>query len=171
MNIVALVANVIQLVIILAVFFFRGLDLGALVIFLLFLLMPIPFINFLAIFYAKQPKTATAVEDSGQSNGMIKREAMRVNYSDDRCPILTTNGTSYAVRDLSEGGVRISASSAIPFKSKISGDIQLISGEQIRFKAILMRREEGETIFHFADPVGTAILMKEKKIVAAELSA
>ena len=33
MNIVALVANVVQLIIILAVFFIRGLDLGALVIF------------------------------------------------------------------------------------------------------------------------------------------
>ena len=35
MNITALVANVIQLVIILAIFFIRGLDLGALVIFML----------------------------------------------------------------------------------------------------------------------------------------
>jgi len=133
--------------------------------------MPIPFINFLALFYSKRPTAAAAIEERGQNNVMIKREALRVNYDDDRCPILTTNGTSYAVRDLSEGGVRISASSAIPFKKKISGDIQLIAGQRIRFKATLMRREEGEAVFHFVDPVGTAVLMEEKKTLAAELSA
>ena len=171
MNIVALVANVIQLVIILAIFFIRGLDLGVLVIFMLFLLMPIPFINVLVIFYSRQPKATAPIEDERLNNGMIKREAVRVNYGEDRCPILTTNGTSYAVRDLSEGGVRISASSAIPFKKKISGDIQLVAGQRIRIKATLMRREEGETIFQFIDPIGTAILMEEKKTLAAELVA
>ena len=171
MTIAAFVANVIQLVIILALFFIRGLDLGALVIFFLFLLMPIPFINFLAIFYSKRPVTETATAETTHINGMIKREAVRINYDRDRCPVLTTGGTSYAVRDLSEGGVRISTSSATPFKKKISGDIQLISGDRIRFKATLMRREEGETVFHFVEPVGTAILMEEKKTLAAERSA
>ena len=171
MNIVALFANVIQLVIILAIFFIRGLDLTALVIFLLFLLMPIPFINFLAIFYAKQPVAGSKAADPGINDGLIKREALRVSYEEDRCPILTTGGTAYAVRDLSEGGVRISASSAVPFKKKISGDIQLISGERIRFKASLMRREEGEAVFLFVEPVGTAILMEEKKTLAAAYSA
>ena len=171
MNSIALVANVIQLMIILAVFFISGLDLGPLVIFLLFLLMPIPFINFLAIFYSKQPMAATTAADQDLNNGLIKREAMRVIYGEDRCPILTTGGTAYTVRDLSEGGVRISASSAVPFKKRISGVIELISGGRIQFKASLMRREEGEAVFLFVEPVGTAILMEEKKTLAAELSA
>lgn len=169
MNIVAIVANAAQLIIILAVFYFRGLELGALVIFLLFLLMPIPFINFLALFFTKRPlreSTGDKIEDKA----MIKREAMRVSYNEDRCPILKTSGTSFAVRDLSEGGVRIIASSAIPFKKKVSGEIQLISGDRFRFKASLMRREDGEVVFLFSDPIGTAVIMQEKKILATDTS-
>ncbi len=165
MNIAAIVANVAQLVIILVLFLVRGLELGALTIFLLFLLMPIPFINFLALFFCKQPigQPATGTDEE---DGMIKREAMRVRYSRERCPILSTGGTAYAVRDLSEGGVCIRASSDTPFKKKINGDIQLISGEQIRFKGSVKRREAGEVIFVFNEPIGTAILMEEKKALA-----
>ena len=169
MNIAAIVANAAQLVIILAIFFLRGLELGALVIFLLFLLMPIPFINFLAIFFSNRPIGGSSV-DKDEDQAMIKREAMRVVYNNDQCPILKTSGTSFAVRDLSEGGVRISASSAIPFKKKVSGEIQLISGDCFRFKASLMRRENGEVVFLFSDPIGTAVIMQEKKIQAADTS-
>lgn len=169
MNIAALVANAAQLVIILAVFFFRGLELGALVIFLLFLLMPIPFINFLALFFSKRPMRESSVEKV-EDKTLIKREAMRVAYSEDQCPTLKTSGTFFAVRDLSEGGVRIIASSAIPFKKKVSGEIQLISGDRFRFKASLIRREEGEVVFLFSDPIGTAVIMQEKKILAADTS-
>lgn len=166
MNIVAIVANAAQLVIILVVFYFRGLELGALVIFLLFLLMIIPFINFLALFFSKRP-IGESSGDKIEDKAMIKREAMRVDYKEDRCPILKTSGTSFAVRDLSEGGVRIIASSAVPFKNKVSGEIQLISGDRFRFKASLMRREDGEVVFLFNNPIGTAVIMQEKKILAA----
>jgi hypothetical protein len=166
MNIAALVANVIQLLIILAVFFIGGLDLGPLVIFLLFLLMPIPFINFLALFFSKPPISVPSAGDAADS-GMIKREAVRVLYEADRCPVLTVGNTAYTVRDLSEGGVRIRAGAEIPFKRKFNGDIRLLSGDQIRFKATVARREEGEVVFKFTEPVGTAILMEEKKALAA----
>ncbi|BBO78789.1 hypothetical protein DSCW_62060 [Desulfosarcina widdelii] len=167
MNIAALVANVIQLLIILAVFFIRGLDLGPLVIFLLFLLMPIPFINFLALFFSKRPILASRAEDVDGSNGLVKREAVRVLYEEDRCPVLTVGDTAYTVRDLSEGGVRIRAGAEMPFKKKFNGDIRLLSGDHIRFKATVARREEGEVVFKFTEPVGTAILMEEKKALAA----
>jgi len=166
MNIAALVANVIQLLIILAVFFIGGLDLGPLVIFLLFLLMPIPFINFLALFFSKPPISASNAGDAAE-NGMIKREAVRVLYEEDRCPVLTVGDTAYTVRDLSEGGVRIRAGAEMPFKKKFNGDIRLLSGDQIRFKATVARREEGEVVFRFTEPVGTATLMEEKKALAA----
>lgn len=166
MNIAALVANVLQLIIILAVFFIRGLDLGSLVIFLLFLLMPIPFINFLALFFSKRPISASSVDDA-DGNGLVKREAVRVLYEEDRCPVLTVGNTTYTVRDLSEGGVRIRAGAEMPFKKKFNGNIRLLSGDQIRFKATVARREEGEVVFKFTEPVGTAILMEEKKALAA----
>ena len=170
MYIAAIVANVVQLVIILALFLVRGLELGAMVIFLLFLLMPIPFINFLALFFCRQPIGQPAAGPD-EENGMIKREAMRVRYSRERCPTLNTGGTAYAVRDLSEGGVCIRASSDTPFKKKINGEILLISGERIRFKGSVRRREAGEVIFVFNEPIGTAILMEEKKAIAVDASA
>jgi hypothetical protein len=165
MNIVALVANVIQLLIILAVFFIRGLELGPLVIFLLFLLMPVPFINFLALFFSNRPGTVSSTDDAAD-NGIIKREAVRVLYGEDRCPVLTVGSTAYAVRDLSEGGVRILAGTQMPFRKKVTGDIRLLSGETIPFKARVVRQEEGEVAFKFTAPIGTAILMEEKKALA-----
>jgi hypothetical protein len=164
MKIAAIAANAAQLVIILAIFFIRGLDLGALVIFLLFLLMSVPCINFLAIFFSSRPMAAPAME--ADENGLVKREALRIRYPEDRCPVLKTGGIEFAVRDLSEGGVRILAGGSTPFKKKVHGEIQLLGGDRFRFKATLMRREEGEVVFRFADPLGTALLMGEKKAVA-----
>lgn len=166
MNIAALVANVTQLLIILTVFFIAGLDLGPIVIFLLFLLMPIPFINFLALFFSNRPLSASNAGDAAE-NAMIKREAVRILYEEDHCPVLTVGATAYTVRDLSEGGVRIRAGAEIPFKKKFSGEIRLLSGDAIRFKATVARREEGEVVFIFSEPVGTAILMEEKKALTA----
>ncbi|MBC2709596.1 MAG: PilZ domain-containing protein [Desulfosarcina sp.] len=167
MRIAAIAANIAQLVIILAIFFIRGLDLGAQVIFLLFLLMSVPFINFLALFFWNRPMLESASNEI-EENGLIKREAMRIRYREGHCPVLKTGNTAFAVLDLSEGGVRISASSATPLKKKVHGEIQLISGDLIRFKATVTRREEGEVVLQFADPIGTAFLMGEKKAMAAD---
>ena len=165
MSIVAIAVNILQLVIILAVFYIRGLELGAPVIFLLFLLMPIPFVNTVALLFTRRPTGVSAVVGA-DDNAIIKREAVRITYHENHGPVLNTGGAAFAVLDLSEGGVRISASSSTPFKKKISGEIRLISGERIRFKATLLRRENGETTFQFTDPVGTAVLMTEKKALA-----
>lgn len=162
MYIAAIVANAAQLVIILTVFFIRGLDLGALVIFLLFLLMSVPFINFLALFFSGRPILKRASGEI-EKNGLVKREAMRIHYREGHGPVMKTGSTAFAVLDLSEGGVRIIASSATPFKKKINGEIRLISGGRFRFTATIMRKEDGTVVFRFAEPMGTALLMDEKK--------
>lgn len=166
MKIAAIAANAAQMVIILMILFIRGLDLGALVIFLLFVLMSVPFINFLAIYFTDRPIGGTA-DRGNEENGLIKREAMRVGYPETRCPVLKTSGNAFSVLDLSEGGVCIRVSQTTPFKKKINGEIHLVSGDRIRFKATVLRREEGLLVFRFTDPIGTALLMEEKKAVAA----
>ncbi len=166
MKIVAIIADIVQLGIILAIFFIRGLDLGALVIFLLFMLMSVPFINILALFFPNRPMLKSASETI-EDNGLVKRIAMRVRYPEAHCPIMKTAGTAFTVLDISEGGVRIRASLSTPLKKKITGEIQLISGGRIGFKAILMRREEGEVVFRFVNPIGTALLVEEEKTMAA----
>jgi hypothetical protein len=164
MKIAAVAANAAQLIIILAILFIQGVDLGALVIVLLFVLMAVPFINFLALFLSNRPMPAPA-SPKNRKKRLVKRKAMRVRYPEARCPVLTTGGTAFTVVDISEGGVRILASRSTPFKKKVRGEIQLVSGIQVRFKATVMRRDEGETVFRFADPVGTALLMEEEKAI------
>jgi len=165
MNIVVIAANIAQWIIILSIFILRGLDLGVGVIFLLFVLMAIALINVLALFLSPRAVADTDV-DSVDASGLIKRDAMRVRYPETHCAVLQTGNTPFAVIDLSEGGVRIRASSATPFKKKVIGDIQLLSGEQIHFKATVMRREDSETVFGFTTPLGTALLVAEKKALA-----
>ncbi len=164
MKLAAIAANTAQLIIILVIFFIRGLDLGGVVIFLLFLLISVPCINFLALFFSGRPMAAPMIE--ADENGLVKREALRIRYPESHCPVLKTGDIPFAIRDLSEGGVRIIASGSTPFKKKIHGEIQLLSGDRLRFKAHLMRREDGEVVFRFTDPIGTALLMEEKKAVA-----
>ena len=83
---VAIVANVAQLAAILLILFIRGLDLGVLVIFLLFFLMAVPFINFLSLFFAHHPLMGPSTENNHETE-MIKREAIRIQYQEDHCPI------------------------------------------------------------------------------------
>jgi hypothetical protein len=166
MRIAAVAANTAQLIIILAIFFIRGLDLGALVIFLLFVLMSVPFINFLALFFGSRPMLKS-VSNGSQDNGLVKRVAMRVRYPKAHCPALNTGGAAFAVIDISEGGVRIRASQSTPFKKKVRGEIQLVCGVRIQFNATVMRRDEGEAVFRLADPIGTALLREEEKAIAA----
>ena len=165
MKIVAVVANVAQLVAILIVFFVGGLNLGALVIFLLFFLMAIPFVNFLALFFT-QPSQPERPSEQNRENRIVKREAVRVHYHEDHAPVLKTQLGDFAVKNISEGGVCISASSDTPFKRHIAGQIQLLCGDNLKFKGMVMRTDEGEVVFGFKKPVGTAILLEEKKIVA-----
>jgi hypothetical protein len=164
MKIAAIAANAAQLVIILVIFFIRGLDLGALVIFLLFLLISVPCINFLALFFSGRTMATPMIE--ADENGLVKREALRVRYPESHCPVLKTGDIAFAIRDLSEGGVRIIASGSTPFKKKIHGEIQLLGGDRFRFSATVIRREEGEVVFRFTDPIGTVLLLGEKKAVA-----
>ena len=166
MKIIAVAANIAQLGIILVIFFIRGLDLGALVIFLLFVLMSVPLINCLALFFANRPMLKS-VSANSQDNRLVKRTAKRVRYPKALRPVLKTAGTAFTVIDISEGGVRIRASQAAPFKKKVTAEIQLISGTLVRIKASLMRRDESEVVFQFADPIGTARLMDEEKAIAA----
>lgn len=170
MKIVAIVANAAQLAIILLILFVRGLELGNPVILMLFLLMAIPFINVLTIVLDNRPFLERPWQ-SHADNEMVKREAVRIRYRQDRYPVLETGGSTFAVRDLSEGGVRIMAASTTPLKNRIHGEIQLLCGERLRFKARILRKEDGDVIFRFSQPIGTAILMGEKQAVTADRSA
>ena len=167
MKVIAIIANVAQLVIILAIFFIRGLELGGLVIFLLFLLMIVPFINLLA-FLLSQRSALGWNDDEIETEGMIKRKAMRIHYPEERSPVLTTDKMAFAVRDLSEGGVRISASTDTEFKKKINGEILLLCEKVIPFRAKVLRGEGDAVVLQFLKPIGTAPLLEEKKALAGD---
>lgn len=165
MKIIAIVANITQLAIILAIFFIRGLDLGVLVIFLLFLLMLVPFINLLAFLFASRAALGWEAAEIA-AEGMIKRKAMRIHYAEDHCPELSTDGIAFVVRDISEGGVRIIASADTVFKKRIEGDIKLLCGRTLKFKARVLRGDGSEVVLHFLKPIGTAALVEEKRALS-----
>ncbi len=166
MKIAAAIANVAQLAIILLIFFIRGVELGGAVIFLLFLLMAVPFVNFLAYLLSRRPLLASADGDA-ESEGMIKRQAMRIRYPEGRCPLLTIDDSSYMVNNISEGGVSIAASSDTPFRGKVKGEIHLLGGGRLRFRAAVLRRSAGEVVFRFTHPIGTSLLRDERAAIAA----
>ena len=165
MKIAAIVANIAQLVIILAIFFIRGLELGGLVIFLLFLLMVVPFINLL-VFLLSSRTTLSWDDAEIEAEGMIKRKAMRIHYPDDRHPVFSTEGIAFAVQDISEGGVRIVASADTVFKKRIDGEVLLLCGKVVHIKARVLRGEGSEVVLQFLRPIGTAPLLEEKKALA-----
>ena len=164
MKLAAAIANITQLVVILLIFFIRGVELGGTVIFLLFLLMAVPFINFLAYVFTRRPYPANG---NAEREGMIKREALRVHYRQEGCPQLKIGDNRYMVNNLSEGGVSIAASSETPFKGSVKGEIDLLAGGRLRFRATVLRRSAGEVVFRFSHPIGTALLRDEKAAVAA----
>ncbi|BBO82004.1 hypothetical protein DSCO28_25700 [Desulfosarcina ovata subsp. sediminis] len=163
MKITAIIANIIQLAIILFIFFIRGPELGSLVIFLLFLLLAVPFINILTLLIDKRAILPTL---SAKADGIVKREAVRIHYTGTHYALLTIDGITFTVRDLSEGGVRLNASSATTFKRKTTGEIRLLCGKNIRFKATVLRREEGAVVLRLSQPIGTATLVEEKRALA-----
>lgn len=55
----------------------------------------------------------------------------------------------------------------LPIYVRYLREIRPVSGAGLRFNATAMRRDDGEAVFRFADPVGTALLLEEERAIAA----
>ena len=92
---------------------------------------------------------------------------MRIQYPEDHCPILKTNLGAFAIKKhFRRWHVHQCCIDHPPLKNAFNGQIELLCGDRLKFKARVLRRDDGEVAFGFSLPIGTAILMEEKKVVS-----
>lgn len=162
MKILAVITNIIQIGIILFIFFTKGLDLGGLVILLLFILIIFPFINFLVLLTVFRHGTEGDLAESRHNEVLIKREVLRVAYNSDKKPVLLINKDSYDILDISETGIRFLNKQNSKFKKKIKGVITLFCGVTMDISGIIVRRHENQIAVFLKNPIKQEIILKEK---------
>lgn len=160
----AIAANGIQPVLILAIFYIKGFELGAVVIFFLFLLMTVPFINFLLfLFYKNTPVDPEPSET--EPHPLVKRKALRILYHPDRRPVLNIKNQTHDIIDLSEGGLRIVLKNDQHLNKKVKGNIQLLAGNAINIKGVVQRNENNEAAIIFPKKLDIGLILAEKKCI------
>lgn len=162
MKILAVITNIIQIGIILFIFFTKGLDLGGLVILLLFILIIFPFINFLVLLTVFRHGTEGDLAESQHNEVLIKRDVLRVAYNSDKKPVLLINKDSYDILDISETGIRFLNKQNSKFKKKIKGVVTLFCGVTMDISGIIVRRHENEIAVLLKNPIKQEIILKEK---------
>ncbi len=164
MRILAVVANLIQFAIVLAIFFTGGSSMEPLATAGLFLLMIIAFVNLLALlFHHHFPE---AEQDDGRRRGTIKRRDIRVSYILGPRPYLETGKRRFEVQDLSERGVRFRVYPPVKIRRRIKGRIRLLCGRVIDVKGTVIRRQGDEVAICLRDPIPYPVVLAEKKFVA-----
>ena len=162
MKILALITNFIQIGIILFIFLTKGLELGGLVILLLFILIIFSFINFLVLLTVFRQDTEDDLAESQDNEVLIKREVLRVAYNSDKKPVLLINKDSYDILDISETGIRFLNKQNRKFKKKIQGRASLFCGVTIDISGIIIRRHQNEIAVFLTTPIKQEIILKEK---------
>ncbi len=164
MRILAVVANLIQLAVVLAIFFSSGSCLEPLATAGLFLLMIIAFVNLLTLLFHYPFRQAD--QDANQHQGPIKRRDIRVSYILGPRPYLDTGKQRFEVQDLSEQGIRFLAYRSAKIKRRIKGRIELLCGQVIDVKAVVIRRQGDEVAIYLRNPIPYPVVLAEKKIVS-----
>ncbi len=166
MRIIAIVANLIQLVIVLAIFLSSGPSMEPLAIAGLFLLMILAFVNLL-VFLFHHP-FAREDQEASSSTGPIKRRDIRVSYILGPRPYLETGKQSFEVQDLSEQGVRFLVSPGSKVKRRIKGHIKLVCGQTIDIKGMVIRRQGDEIAIILRTPIPYPVVLAEKKAITRQ---
>jgi hypothetical protein len=165
MRLFAILASLVQIVLILATFFSMGLQLGGQLILLLFILLIIAVINLFALLLCRVKTASDPPLIAKQKPQVIKRQDLRVAYREQTQPALIVGPERFAVIDLAENGVRIRLDRRQRLKKRISGIIELKDGSQIPVKGRLSRREADEAAFKFKKPIEYQTLLKEKHAI------
>lgn len=163
MRTAAVIANLTQMVIVLMIFLLQGFVLGSWTVLALFILLLISFLNLLVLLFH------SALAGSDQSKlfkdpaAIIKRQDLRVTYPARKSPILVIGSRKFKVVDLSETGVRFAVGRSEQLKKRLRCQLTLLSGPSLTFKAVLMRREGGEAVLKFKQPIAFQTLIEEKQ--------
>jgi len=160
MRVSAILANLIQMVIVLSIFLWQGISLGGLTILALFVLLIIASFNLLVLLFPKGMGRNGIVEDK---KAIIKRQDLRVSYTGGSQPALMIGRQRYDVLDIAESGIRILIGRHERLKKRAKCHIDLLCGEVLTIKTLLVRRDGDEAALAFKPPIEYRILLKEKK--------
>lgn len=163
MRITAIMANLIQMVIVLSIFLWQGLTLGGFTILALFVLLIIASFNLLVLLFPDSMDRGAIVDEK---KSIIKRRDLRVSYSIGAQPALTIGKQRYDVLDVAESGIRILIGRHERLKRKAKCHIELLCGEVLNVKTQLVRRNGDEAALAFRPPIEYRVLLKEKQAAA-----
>ncbi|MEJ2154279.1 MAG: hypothetical protein P8X96_03010 [Desulfobacteraceae bacterium] len=163
MRIAAIMANLIQMIIVLAIFLWQGLTLGGLTILALFILLIIASFNLLVLLFPDSMERGVIVDDK---KTIIKRQDLRVSYVAGAQPALNIGNQRYEVLDIAESGIRILIGRHERLKKRAKCHIELLCGEVLNIRTLLVRRNGDEAALAFKPPIEYRILLKEKQAAA-----
>lgn len=166
MRVLALIANLAQVGIVLAIFIELGLSLGGWVILGLFLLLIIALLNQIVVFFFAVNK-AVHQPLVGPGKESVKRKDYRVTYTMPPQPTVIIDEHPYSVLDLSENGMRFYIDRQEGLKKNFGGRISLLCGHSLPFQGTLIRRQKYEAIASFNQALDRAVLVKEGNMLKA----
>ena len=163
MRVAAIIANLVQMVIVLSIFMLQGITLAGVTILALFSLLIIASFNLLVLLFPSSPSQGPIIDGK---KAIIKRHDFRVAYTMGRPSQMGIQNKHYDLLDIAEGGARIAVGRHERLKKHFRCRIQLLCGEVLNIKAVVVRREGDEAALAFNPAVEYRILLKEKKAVA-----
>ena len=163
MRITAIMVNLLQMVIVLAIFLWQGMSFGGLTVLALFILLIIASFNLLVLLFPANMNQSAIVDEK---KAIIKRQDLRVSYAAGSQPALIIGKQRYDVLDIAESGIRILVGRHERLKKRARCRINLLCGEVLSIKTVLVRRKGDEAALVFKPPVEYRILLKEKQAAA-----
>ena len=163
MRVTAILTNLTQMVIVLSIFLWQGISLGGWIILALFALLIIASFNLLVLLFPTSMDRNGIVEDK---KAIIKRQDLRVSYAAGAQPALTIGKQRYDVLDIAESGIRILIGRHERLKKRSKCQIDLLCGDVLNIRTILIRRNGDEAALVFKPPIEYRVLLKEKQAAA-----
>lgn len=164
MRAVAIVANLLQMVIILVLFLIQGITLGGGTIFALFVLLLVAFANLLVLLFHSALSATDQKAHRKEKGGLVKRQDLRVRYPDGARPELAVDDRCFSVLDLSENGIRISIDRQAPLKRRFRGRLTLLSKKMLNLQVARVRRQGDEAALLIKEPIDWDVLSTEKQL-------
>ena len=159
----AVVVNLIQMGIILALFLTHGIGLGAATIFALFVMLIIAFINLLVLLFHSALTHLDQAPKGNEKIGLVKRQDLRVLYTSESQPWLEVKERQFPILDLSENGIRIGIDRQEPLRKRFRGRLLLLSEQTPLMKLTLVRRQGNEAAIVFQHPIDYTVILAEKQ--------
>lgn len=163
MRSVAIVANLVQMVIVLLIFTLQGLTLGGLTVLLLFVLLIIAAFNLLTLLFQGESDRSLLGKDKP---AIVKRQDLRVIYAAAPHPVFSIRHQEFSLLDIAESGARFRIERHETIKKRLRGKITLLCGDTLDVKATVIRRQGDEAALRFKTPIGYATLLKEKQAIS-----